>query len=209
MVESLGYVKEVGQPPGSTGHPCSRDGAPRTLLSANHSPPPLLALLPQPVMIFNPAKVGAASREFLERGVAVVVVGFPATPLLTARMRVCISASHTREDLDFAMEVFEDVADHCLLRYMRGVEKRPALEDGRLGGAAADATGETGGDGAAAAGGWAPPLRPLLNGIKGGASPAKGSGRVAVEDAISPAKGGGKAARAAASPAKRGKNGAA
>lgn len=36
---------------------------------------------------------------------AVVVVGFPATPLLLARARICISASHTREDLVRALEV--------------------------------------------------------------------------------------------------------
>jgi serine palmitoyltransferase len=70
-----------------------------------------------PIMIFNPAKLPAASREMLRRGVAVVVVGFPATPLLTARMRVCISASHSREDLDFALEMFEELADVCALRY--------------------------------------------------------------------------------------------
>ena len=37
--------------------------------------------------------------------VAVVVVGFPATPLLLSRARICISASHTREDLARALEV--------------------------------------------------------------------------------------------------------
>lgn len=37
--------------------------------------------------------------------VAVVVVGFPATPLLLARARICISASHSREDLVRALEV--------------------------------------------------------------------------------------------------------
>lgn len=34
-----------------------------------------------------------------------VVVGFPATALLMSRCRVCISASHSREDLDYALEV--------------------------------------------------------------------------------------------------------
>ena len=50
-------------------------------------------------------------------GVAIVVVGFPATPLITARMRVCISASHSRADLDFALEMFAALADRCCLRY--------------------------------------------------------------------------------------------
>ena len=38
--------------------------------------------------------------------VAVVTVAFPATPLLLARARICISASHTKEDLLKALEVF-------------------------------------------------------------------------------------------------------
>lgn len=37
--------------------------------------------------------------------VAVVTVAFPATPLLLARARICISASHTREDLIKGLEV--------------------------------------------------------------------------------------------------------
>ena len=59
----------------------------------------------QPLMLFNPGKIAATSRLCWERGVAMVVVGFPATPLLTARARICISASHTRKDLDYALEV--------------------------------------------------------------------------------------------------------
>lgn len=64
-------------------------------------------LLPflQPVMLFNPGKIVSASRELLDRGIALVVVGFPATPLLSARARVCISASHSQEDLKWALEV--------------------------------------------------------------------------------------------------------
>lgn len=73
-----------------------------------HPPPTPLA---QPVMIFNPAKLPAVSRHALHRGLAIVVVGFPATPLLTARMRVCISASHSKADLDYALEVFEELSD--------------------------------------------------------------------------------------------------
>lgn len=70
-----------------------------------------------PVMIFNPAKLPAVSRYALSRGLAIVVVGFPATPLLTARMRVCISASHSKADLDYALEVFEELSDRCHLKY--------------------------------------------------------------------------------------------
>lgn len=44
----------------------------------------------------------------LQRHIAMVVVGFPATALLMSRCRVCISASHSREDLDYALEVGVD-----------------------------------------------------------------------------------------------------
>lgn len=42
----------------------------------------------------------AFSREMLKRNVAVVIAGFPATSLIEARARICLSASHTREMLD-------------------------------------------------------------------------------------------------------------
>lgn len=42
----------------------------------------------------------AFSRECLARGLAVVVVGFPATSILLARARFCLSAAHTKEMLD-------------------------------------------------------------------------------------------------------------
>jgi len=64
-----------------------------------------------PVMLYNPCKVCAFSRECLARGLAVVVVGFPASPLLLARSRLCISAAHTRADLEFALKVIEEVID--------------------------------------------------------------------------------------------------
>ena len=40
------------------------------------------------------------SREMLKRKVAVVMVGFPATSPIETRIRICISAAHTREMLD-------------------------------------------------------------------------------------------------------------
>ena len=71
----------------------------------------------QPVMLFNPGKIVSTSRELLKRGIAMVVVGFPATPLLSARARICISASHSQEDLEWALEV------SCIARVNTG----PAL----------------------------------------------------------------------------------
>lgn len=50
-----------------------------------------------------------------------VVVGFPATPLILSRARFCISAGHKLEDLKAALVKIEEVADHCRLRYARSV----------------------------------------------------------------------------------------
>jgi serine palmitoyltransferase len=70
-----------------------------------------------PVMLYNPTKIAAFSRECLKRGLAVVVVGFPAVPILMSRARFCISAGHTRKQLDFALQEIEEVADVLKLRY--------------------------------------------------------------------------------------------
>ena len=51
-------------------------------------------------MLFMPAKIGAFSRECLKRSIAVVVVGFPATPIIESRVRFCLSSGHTKEMLD-------------------------------------------------------------------------------------------------------------
>lgn len=53
----------------------------------------------------------------LKRGLAIVVVGFPAVPLLMSRARFSISAGHTRESLDRALKEIEDIADIVKIRY--------------------------------------------------------------------------------------------
>jgi len=53
----------------------------------------------------------------LERGVAVVVVGFPATPLLLGRVRFCVSAAHTEEQIEKAVEIICEVADIVHIKY--------------------------------------------------------------------------------------------
>lgn len=53
-----------------------------------------------PMLIYMPARVIRFNRGMLRRGIAVVTVGYPATRLLDARVRFCISAAHTRPMLD-------------------------------------------------------------------------------------------------------------
>ena len=70
-----------------------------------------------PIMLYHPSKLAFFSRELYKRGVAVVVVGFPAVPLLSARARICMSAAHTRADLDYALEQIQEVGDILQIKY--------------------------------------------------------------------------------------------
>eukprot|EP00056_Hartaetosiga_gracilis_P021070 m.22616 g.22616 ORF g.22616 m.22616 type:complete len:515 (+) comp8868_c0_seq1:46-1590(+) len=81
-----------------------------------------------PMLIFHPAKIAAISRLFKERGVAVVVVGYPATPIVESRVRFCLSASHTREDLDHTLNALDEVGNILLLKYSQRF-KAQAFED--------------------------------------------------------------------------------
>lgn len=68
-------------------------------------------------MLYHPGKISGFSRECLKRGLAAVVVGFPAVPLLMSRARFCISAGHTRENLDRALKEIDEIADILKIRY--------------------------------------------------------------------------------------------
>jgi serine palmitoyltransferase len=73
-----------------------------------------------PIMLYNPSKIPAFSRECYDRGVAVVVVGFPATSVIESRARLCISAGHTRKELEWAVEMLDEAADAIGIKYGRG-----------------------------------------------------------------------------------------
>ncbi|GMR59017.1 hypothetical protein PMAYCL1PPCAC_29212 [Pristionchus mayeri] len=64
-----------------------------------------------PLMTFYITKVVCFGRETLKRGVGIVSVAFPATPLTKARARFCVSADHTKEQLDKVLEVCSEVGD--------------------------------------------------------------------------------------------------
>jgi len=72
-----------------------------------------------PVLLGSPGKINVFSRECLARNLAVVVVGFPATPLVESRVRFCVSAGHSRADLDMALDVIREVGDMCMIRYKK------------------------------------------------------------------------------------------
>jgi serine palmitoyltransferase len=70
-----------------------------------------------PLMLFCPGKIAAFSRECLKRGVATVVVGFPATSIIESRARFCLSAAHTRELLDRTLDIIDEVGTLLSLKY--------------------------------------------------------------------------------------------
>lgn len=55
----------------------------------------------------------------IKEKIATVGVGYPATPLMQGRIRICLSAAHTKEQLDHALDVIEKVANKLGLRYSR------------------------------------------------------------------------------------------
>lgn len=62
-----------------------------------------------PVMLYDAKVASQFSRELFEEGVFAQSIGYPTVPKGKARIRVMISAVHSKEDLDFALEKFEKI----------------------------------------------------------------------------------------------------
>ena len=62
-----------------------------------------------PVMLYDPKVAHEFSRRMLEKGVYVVAFCYPVVPKGKDRIRTQISAGHTKEDLDFAIQCFGEV----------------------------------------------------------------------------------------------------
>ncbi|MCR2043141.1 glycine C-acetyltransferase [Anaerosalibacter massiliensis] len=62
-----------------------------------------------PVIIGDEAKTMEFSRKLLENGVFVSGIVFPTVPRGTGRVRCMVTAAHTKEQLDKAVEIFEKV----------------------------------------------------------------------------------------------------
>jgi glycine C-acetyltransferase len=59
-----------------------------------------------PVMIGDEVEAAAFAGRLIENGVYAVSFSFPVVPRGTARIRTQMSAAHTPEDIDFAVERF-------------------------------------------------------------------------------------------------------
>ncbi len=62
-----------------------------------------------PVMLGEATLAQKFSRRLFEEGIFAQAIGYPTVPRGAARIRVMISAVHTKEDLDFALEKFAKV----------------------------------------------------------------------------------------------------
>jgi len=62
-----------------------------------------------PIMLGDAILAQKMAARLLEKGIYVIGFFFPVVPKGTARIRVQISAAHSKEDLDFAIEKFKEV----------------------------------------------------------------------------------------------------
>ncbi|KAG9534004.1 putative serine palmitoyltransferase 2, partial [Aureobasidium melanogenum] len=86
-----------------------------------------------PLLLYNPAKIPAFSHEMLKRKIAVVVVGYPATPLISSRARFCVSAAHTKDDLDRLLAACDQTGDILQLKFSSGIAGgREPIPDGLM-----------------------------------------------------------------------------
>lgn len=85
-------------------------------ITAGHDDSPII-----PIMLYSPGKLNTFSQAMLRRKISVVVVAYPATPLVSGRARFCVSAAHTREDLDRMLEACDQVGEALDLKLSSGI----------------------------------------------------------------------------------------
>lgn len=73
-----------------------------------------------PMLLYCPSKMPAFSKMMLQRKIAVVVVAYPATPLIESRVRFCMSSSLTKEDIDYLLRHVSEVGDKLFLKLNSG-----------------------------------------------------------------------------------------
>ena len=64
-----------------------------------------------PIMFYDAPTSAAIADELLERGIYVISFSYPVVPKGEARIRVQMSAAHSREQLDRAIDAFTEVAE--------------------------------------------------------------------------------------------------
>ncbi|KAF8960950.1 pyridoxal phosphate-dependent transferase [Flammula alnicola] len=72
-----------------------------------------------PLLLFNPGKMNMFHRMMKDRQtpIVTVVVAYPATPLVTSRVRFCVSAAHTKDDIDCVLRACDEIGDVLDLKH--------------------------------------------------------------------------------------------
>ena len=96
-----------------------------------------------PLLLFNPGKMNMFHRMMRDRAtpIVVVVVAYPATPLVTSRVRFCVSAAHTKEDVDCVLRACDEIGDVLDLKH--GLRKRDRWPLERIFASAVELAGES------------------------------------------------------------------
>jgi serine palmitoyltransferase len=74
-----------------------------------------------PIILYHSGKLPAFSHEMLRRKISIVIAGYPATPLISARARFCVSAAHNKQDLDRLLAACDEVGDLLQLKFSSGI----------------------------------------------------------------------------------------
>ncbi|KAJ3925704.1 MAG: pyridoxal phosphate-dependent transferase [Lentinula lateritia] len=84
-----------------------------------------------PLLLFNPAKMIMFHRMMKDRKtpIVIVVVAYPATPLVTSRVRFCVSASHTKEDIDSVLMACDEIGDVLDLKHGLSKGERWSIDE--------------------------------------------------------------------------------
>ncbi len=84
-----------------------------------------------PLLLFNPGKMNMFHRMMKDRQtpIVVVVVAYPATPLVTSRVRFCVSAAHTKEDVDTVLRACDEIGDVLDLKHGIKKSERWSIEE--------------------------------------------------------------------------------
>ena len=85
-----------------------RDGLAAAGLSIKPGSHPIV-----PIMLGDAALATKMASMLLEEGIYVIGFSYPVVPVGKARIRVQLSAAHTRQDLDKAMDAFAKVIKSC------------------------------------------------------------------------------------------------
>jgi len=68
-----------------------------------------------PIMLYDAKVASEFARRMLEKGVYVIAFSYPVVPQGKARIRLQVSAGHSKDDLDFAVTCFKQVKEEMEL----------------------------------------------------------------------------------------------